>query len=84
MTCQLKWLTLQGTASGLKEVGQVGDHADLTGKEEEASQDMQGSCSNNCCGSITILDNFLTVGECVGGGGVKSKLARHTHTQEVS
>jgi hypothetical protein len=39
----------------------------LRGEEEEASQDMQGICSDNCCDSFTILDNFLTVGEWVGG-----------------
>jgi hypothetical protein len=36
--------------------------------KEGTSQDMRGVCSNNYCGSFTILDNILTVGESAGSG----------------
>jgi hypothetical protein len=45
----------------------VAAQTDGQGDEKGASQYVQGIRSDDCCSSLTILDNVLTVGELSGG-----------------
>ncbi len=45
----------------------MGDQTALLGDEEGAIQHMQGGRNDGCHGSLTFVDNILTVGESAGG-----------------
>jgi hypothetical protein len=51
----------------MQQVSQVGTQTDGQGDEEGASQDVRNLHSDNRCGSLTILDNVLTLGEFADG-----------------
>ncbi len=82
IVCRLKQFTLLlWDLAALQEIDQVSDQMASLGDEEGASQDIWGSCSEDHRGSITIIDNVLTLGELAGG---KSNLAGLTLAQKAS
>jgi hypothetical protein len=54
-------MLLSSEPVALKEVSLVGDQTVFLGDEEGGIQDVQGGRSDGGCGSLTILDNILTV-----------------------
>jgi hypothetical protein len=67
MTCQPEWfIPVSWEPEALKEVGQVCEQTASLGDEEGTIQDMWGRQSDGSHGSLTVLDNILTVWEVAG------------------